>query len=192
MSDSVSVTYGCATDTAANSYKTLPPDLHDESWRLRHLSYLKSTKTFRTPYDFYMSHYLLSTDPEAILPPFANLPANLTQLNNTATIQPLLRLPRSCIPFHSPEKIELEFNASQYFAFFNVRISRFDISDTTSELHPDIHLQGAAQLLQHCKHLTLHFSDAYKWAHAWSYVKGTAWTDAICCPRVCESGLLVD
>ncbi|KAF2830371.1 hypothetical protein CC86DRAFT_402415 [Ophiobolus disseminans] len=189
------VTYDCSADSGANTPRTLPADLRREYWRIRQLSYLRSAKVFRTPYDFYMSHYLLSLDPHTKLPPYTAVPPSLSQTHRTVAIQPLICLPHPHLSFHGLETVELDFDASQYFAFFNVRLPPFNTTDTASqgdELYPDPHLHGAAMLLQHCRHLVLHFDDAYGYAHPWFSVKDSTWADACLRPRVCERGLVID
>jgi hypothetical protein len=193
-SDAIVTTYTSATDVLVCK---LPLYLQAEYWRLRHLSWLKSPKAFTDPHDFYMGHWQLSLDPASRLPPFSSVPFTLSRAytNNPVAVEPLLSMPHPRISHHGLERIELDFDASQYFALFNVRLPPFETIDTTSqgdERHHDAHLQGAASFLQHTQHLTLRFGDAYKWAHAWSDVDNIAWDEARCRPKVCESGVIVD
>jgi hypothetical protein len=187
------ITYRCDTDRFSKCSEVLPPALQDEYWYLRHLSWLKSAKLFTHPYDFYMSHYLLSLDPNTRLPLFTDIPSSLTQID--ATIQPLIRLPHSHIATHGLEHIILDFDAPQYFALFNVRVPPFDTIDTdvpSSEAYPEANMHGAASLLQHCIHLTLVFGDAYRYVHPWYDVQEPAWDDARCRPHVCEMGKVIN
>jgi len=100
---------------------TLPSHLQAEYWRLRQLSWLQSTKVFRTPSDFYMSHWLLSLDPASRLPDFDTAPYSLTRTypSNSVAIDGMLNHRHPHLPYHGLERIELDFDASQYFALFN-------------------------------------------------------------------------
>jgi hypothetical protein len=101
------VTYACDTDIPAAA---LCPALQAEYWRLRHLSWLQCPKYFSHPYDFYMSHFLLS----ATKLPLTIAPESILQtygINPTANVQPLLSQPHPHITTHGLEKIILDFDA---------------------------------------------------------------------------------
>jgi hypothetical protein len=180
----LSVTYVCDTDTPAAS---LSPALQTEYWRLRHLSWLQSPKYFSHPYYFYMSHFLLSASkfPETIAP---NSILQTYGIHPSAIVQPLLSRPHPHISTHGLEKIVLDFDACQYFAFFDVRVAPFDAED----MYADPHLRRAASLLEHCHDLTLVFGTAYRYAHPWYELIDPEWDDARCRPRVCEMGVVID
>jgi hypothetical protein len=185
------VAYACGSDTAAES---LPSALREEYWLQRELSWLRDTKAFRSPYEFYMSHYLLSLDPATTLPGFDHVPAMLLSYRaaNATTRRPIRQqLPHADSSNHGLEKVFLDFGASQYLALFEVRVPPFDDeSEITYIVKAEAQLHGAASLLQHTKHLTLHFGGAYKWHHPWAEV--WTWRDARIRPNVCDSGLVVD
>jgi hypothetical protein len=188
--DEYLITYACETD---NEAQAVLPNFQVEYWRLRHLSWLTSPKVFNDPYNFYMSHYLLSRNLQTRVPYIDKSPSTLTP--RRTTIHPLLVLPHPNIPTHGLEHIVLDFDAPQYFAFFNVRLPPFDITDTShlgDELHHDQHLHGAASLLQHCTQLTLIFGEGYRYAHPWYNIQDSAWDEARSRPRVCEMGKIVD
>ena len=183
--------YVCDSDTAAES---LPNTLRDEYWRERELSWSRDTKVFRCPYYFYMSHYLLSLDPINTLSSFDHVPATLLSAGTSTVIvsRPIRQQHSHAFSSnHGLEKVYLDFEASQYFALFKVRVPPFDDdSEITYDVQSDPHIHGAASLLQHTKHLTLHFGEAYKWQHPWAEV-GT-WHDARIRPNVCDGGLVID
>jgi hypothetical protein len=190
------VTYACNTDKAAKRFDVLPSILYKEYRRQRQLSWLKDTKAFRSPFTFYMSHYLLSLDPHSNLPPFESVPTSLQrEIEDHATF-PMLKIPchpYSPFPYHGLEKIFLDFDANQYFAFFNVTVPPFHWPALDDDLRTDPHLHGAASFLQNTKELTLHFGDAYKWCNPWYNIEHLVyWQDARFRQSVCDSGLVIN
>jgi hypothetical protein len=186
------VTYACSTDNFAES---LSPSLRTEYWRIRHLSWLsvspgrihaiiwqtnqlyQDPKVFRSPYDFYVSHHILARNsqsrfPALTVPTPANLPGNADSL---------IREPHPFIHTHGLEKVILDFDASQYFAIFNVQLPPFTYHDPP-----------AAQVLQHCRDLTLAFREAYRYAHPWYNLLDGEWENARCRLHACEMGKIVD
>ncbi|KAF1911499.1 hypothetical protein BDU57DRAFT_461826 [Ampelomyces quisqualis] len=205
--DRLHIIYACKSDEHARS--SLPPYLFNEFWRLRRHSWLKGTKYFSNPYDFYVSHCILLDMPEHF-PPLKLSPHSLAMewtpaFVNTA-LQPatpttqtarapcniyidFLLLPRQPTPTHGLERIALDFSTAQYFALFDVRVPPFHriLADA------DVHLHGAAILLQHCTHLTLVFGDKQRAQHPWYDLDDDTWNEAARLrPKVCDMGVLVD
>jgi hypothetical protein len=178
-----------------------PPNLVIDYNRIRAQAWLLDTKFFTHPADFYRSHYLLSilgyvpayTLSESPWSAMQDRVSSLTCHINFPISSATNILPRLS-SHHGIEKIHLDFSASQYFALFDVSIPPFHYTDpdTGDNLHSDPLLHGAALFLQHAKEVTLHFGDAYKYAHAWADVQEHGWEDARCRPNVCESGVVID
>jgi hypothetical protein len=186
------VTHSCATDSSAAS---LPSDLETEYDRLRHLSWLQSPKYFSAPYDFYMSHYLLALmHPDStsfsLDHPCPNAFYESYPFPVDATADPLISLKHPDISTHGLEKIVLDFDATQYFAFFDVRAPPFKDED---EWYHDWHVHCSAKFLEKCTDLTLVFGTAYRYAHPWYYMEGyPEWEDACCRTHVCDMGIIID
>jgi hypothetical protein len=137
----------------------------------------QAAKAFRSPDDFYHSHHILAQDPLSRFPPLAiPTPANLSGNGDSQ-----IRQPHPFIHTHGLEKIILDFDASQYFALFNIQLPPFTYSDPP-----------AAQVLQHCRVLTLVFGEAYRYAHPWYNILDDEWEEARYRPHVCDMGKIVD
>jgi hypothetical protein len=93
----------------------------------------------------------------------------------------LIRQSHPLIHTHGLEKIILDFDASEYFALFNVQLPPFTYHD-----HP------AVQVLQHCRNLTLIFGEAYRYAHPWYNLLDDEWEETRYRSHVCEMGKIVD
>ncbi|KAL5113669.1 hypothetical protein ACEQ8H_008456 [Pleosporales sp. CAS-2024a] len=172
------VTYQCPTDPAA---VMLPTDLAKEYWRMRHLSWLTSTKTFTTPYKVYMMHFALARSQDSALPALSHF-ATAPPPYNTVTIDPLLTQPHPHHKFHGLERIRLEFTAHDFFDMFNLQLPPFN----------DYNYWGRA--LEHCKHLTLVFARTYCYAQPWFDIgyADEIWENAKCRYPMCEMGKVVD
>lgn len=200
---------GPASQTALSStHPSSPPNITKEYKRLRKLGWLTGTKDFDAPYDFYMSHYLLGPHLLSHLKPYALPTAAWLAIEANANISfqsDVLGVTIDPFPsFPGFEKITLDFDAEQYFAFFNVSVPPFDFTDTTvhgDNLYHDELCHGAASFLRHAKTLTLRFGAAYKAAHPWWNLSDAVWCvdhaeweygEARFRPHVCESGTVVD
>lgn len=190
------VTFDCEADRFVHIF---PNNIVNDYWGLRSLSWLKSETLFTSPYDFYMSHYMLSNDPDAALPLIHHVPSSLTvnyPLNCSDTTAPILKTHSLLhdknypdLSHHGLERIILDFDAAEYVSLFSVYIPPFD----DIKIHKDQHLLGAATLLQHCKELTIIFGESYRSAHPWYNLTDDQWNpDAIQRMDVCEKGDVVD
>jgi hypothetical protein len=205
--DRLTIMYACQSDEYAKS--SLPPYLFKEYRRLRRLSWLRDTKYFSNPVDFYVSLCILFDMPEHF-PPLkpsphsvainwrpaliktANKPTNPTPRTSEKHCMihvSTLLLPQPRPPSHGLERITLDFTAAQFFAMFDVRVPPFDRvpADTDRYLH------GTAILLQHCTHLTLVFGEKFRYQHPWYDLDDSVWhEDARLRPHVCDMGVMVN
>ena len=187
-----------------------------ESSRFRVLSWLKDRKDFQDPFDFYMSHFILSTHAEnpigeylAYSHPWINFirEENLElrmkfPIIQDTTSQHAVHMPHLST-LHGLERIRLDFTAEQLFALFDVTVAPFNYQDDIrgDSLYPDAFLHGAGHFLAHTKDLELHFGDAYKLANPWYDVQDPEWREtkerwsygeARFRPHICESGAVID
>lgn len=177
------VRYACATDKFTQNF---PSHLQLEYWRLRHLSWLKSIKTFDSPYDFYISHWILSLNLMSAFPAYPfSAESDLELCDHPVAIDGVMTDAHPDIYAHGLERVELNFDAAQYFALFGVTLP-------PSEKYGDAALCGAAELLLYTQHLMLRFGDAYRWANPWAETQDPAWDDAKYRAKVCEAGLVID
>ncbi|KAH5433945.1 hypothetical protein HBI47_089490 [Parastagonospora nodorum] len=181
--DGTLVRYACSTDALAAS---LPPAICEEYWRVRYLSWLNDAKTFTNTSVFYLAHHILSQHPEA-RPHALRLPTQGTTIRLSDSVQALILTPHPLLRNHGLEKIILDFEASNYFEMFDVRLPPFDVPS-----EDDPQEQGIAFILQHCRDLTLVFDHAYRWAHPWLGVDHPNWQEARYRPRVCDMGKVID
>jgi hypothetical protein len=178
--DSIVVTYACTTDAATAS---LPPDLHAEYWRLRHLSWLTTPKYFSDPHDFQTIRAILSDAPNSSLLPFT-----AAYYPMQADIHSLITTPYLTLPFHGLEHPILDFSAPQYFSFFDVCVPPFDDID----VH-DRYLHRAERFLQHCRNFTLVFGATYRYSHLWYSLDDVeGWDHAKFTPKASDIGFVVD
>ncbi|RAR16457.1 hypothetical protein DDE83_000022 [Stemphylium lycopersici] len=187
-----------------------------ESSRFRVLSWLRDRKDFQDPYDFYMSHLILSTHPETPIGQYLAYSHPWLSLNHQTDVKlrmefPVIRDTTAQHAVHLPhmpalhglEKIKLDFTAEQLFALFGVTVAPFNYQDDIrgDSLYHDAYLHAAGHFLAHTKDLELHFGDAYKLANPWYDVQDPAWCknkdrwpygEARLRPHVCESGAVID
>jgi hypothetical protein len=206
------------SSTLVSQKSMFPKHLQDEYKLARTLSWIKDRKEFRDPYTFYMTHFLMSREMQgpggdyevprelcwdALRGPNARI--------TYATTWPVNQNPSRMYHYypnlthlHGLEKIKLDFDADQYFAFFDVALPPFDYHDDTGtgdNLYRDPRCHGAAIFLTHTQDLELHFGDAYKSANPWANVSEPDWCEeneewayreARLRPSVCESSIVID
>jgi hypothetical protein len=167
-SDTVIVSYSSDTDADA---LLLPAPLRTEYWRFRRLAWSVAPKIFIRLDDFCT---VLSRHPtRRIFWPFYFI--NEWRNWIPPSIQPETLGLRDLI---------IDFSATEYFDFFNVRVPPFE-----DDAHHNPELLGAAALLSHARDLTLNFGTAYRYAHAWRDLNHADWDEAT---KVCEMGVVVD
>ncbi|KAH7396931.1 hypothetical protein DE146DRAFT_59838 [Phaeosphaeria sp. MPI-PUGE-AT-0046c] len=188
------IKYTCTTDAAVDD---LPEHLQPRYWDIRGLSWLRSPKYFMSLYHFAMAHRLLAASSQAALPAIDNQPVDPESPESEddmgedpiVSIDPLIYTTNHNYPFHGLEKIVLDFDAEQYFDFFNVCIPPFDHPENQGS---DPRLRGAASLLQHCHELTILFGEKFCYVHPWYSLRCDEWQDARIRSNVCEKGRVVD
>ncbi len=145
-------------------------NLAQSAWR-------NDEKTFISAHNFAMVHYYLN-------PP----------LNAPCVISTLITAPYHLNQNHGLEKVRLDFNADDYFAFFDVYFPPFydaPGAPATAELDTDSFAHGAAVFLQHTERLTLHFGSKYKYMTPWGRLDEEEWSTCRR-PMICDSGKHVD
>lgn len=188
------VKYTCSTDGDVHGY---PEYLKSEYRLVRRLSWLKSWKLFRSPYNFAMSHLVLAADAQAAPPPIVNLPVGLQGSESEdypfedaiIAIDPIIYYINPRYQYHGLEKIVLDFDALQYIDFFNVTCPPFN-NPTVHE--PGPLLRGAACLLEHCHELHIVFGEGFSTANPWDGLLCEEWQAAKTRSNICLMGHVVD
>ncbi|RMZ74472.1 hypothetical protein GMOD_00003517 [Pyrenophora seminiperda CCB06] len=208
-----SLRYINISDTSISS---LPSYLRSEYERSCYFAYKKAVKTFSSPFEFYMTHLLLSLSPNNPLRPYT-LPSDVwSGLADNPEIQLDIAAPIAnkknegyasnsrFFSLHGLEKIRLDFSAAQYFALFKVQVAPFNIEDTThygDNLYHDPFLHSSAAFLAQTQHLILCFGNAFKAENPWYDVMEHEWCvekekyiygSARNRPNVCMHGAVID